>query len=1519
MLSSKTHYHRNSRPTETVAKNHQASIQNLKTKFDRLTDKQSGRPSGSLPSNTQPNPKGHNSKAYQPPQSRNEHVNVVFTRSGKSYNPPVNPNDQQNDSETPINFDSDDEDEESTPQPKTQNPKPVKETPLPKPYKPKIPYPQRLRKEKMEAQYGKFLDMIRAVRINVPLIDVLAGMPNYGKFLKELVNNKHKIEQISAAFLSDESSAMIQNKVPPKLEDPGTENMLVDVCKFTFPADFVILEMEEDSKVSLILGRPFLHTANAVIRVKQKQLNLGVGTERMIFNIDSAMKHSYSNDDTCFSIDVIDEILEEDFDALLDEGSKILHSIEGTLLEDEIFAEFDEFIAMTTDENSDSESDTEDPPFEKITINTDYKIKTSLEEPLTDLELKPLPDNLEYVFLEELSFLPVIISSQLSKEKKNKLISVLKKHKQAFAWKMTDIPGICPSFCKHKIQLLDDKKPVVQKQRRLNPNMQEVVKKEIVKLLDTVVTNENDELVPTRTITGWRVCIDYRKLNEATAKDHFPLPFMDQMLERLAGNKYFCFLDGFSGYFQIPIDPNDQEKTTFTCPFGTYAYRRMPFGLCNAPATFQRCMLAIFHDMIEESVEVFMDDFSVFGNSFDTCLNNLDKMLQRCKDAHLVLNREKCHFMVKEGIVLRHKMSSTRLEIDKAKIDVISKLSPLLISKFNGECQKAFESLKEKLTCAPVIVSPNWNLPFKLMCDASDFAIGAVLGQKDGKIFHPIYFASKTLNSAQQKYTVTEKELMAVVFAFDKFRSYLILSKTIVHTDHSALKHLFKKQDAKPRLIRWILLLQEFDIEIKDRKGTENVAADHLSRIKNDETSDDSEVDDNFPGETLMEININEPWFADFANYLVGFYWPTIIKEAHTLVRLCEACQRTGNISKRDEMPLNNIQVCEIFDIWGIDFMGPFPKSYKFEYILVVVDYVSKWAEAQATEDPPFEKITINTDYKIKTSLEEPPTDLELKPLPDNLEYVFLEEPSFLPVIISSQLSKEKKNKLISVLKKHKQAFAWKTKDNPAIWSRKLDDALWAFRTAYKTPTGTTPYKLIYGKNCHLPFEIEHRAYWALKNCNPDLIVADVSTRLKLGKCHFMVKEGIVLGHKVSNTELEVEKAKIDVISKLPPPTNIKDVRSFLGHAVFYRHFIKDFSKITRPLTKLLEKDTPFEFNGECQKDFESLKEKLTCALVIVSSNWNLSFKLMCDASDFAIGAILAMTTDENSDSESDTEEPPFEKITINTDYKIKTSLEEPHTDLELKSLPDNLEYHKQAFTWKTKDNPAIWSRKLDDALWAFRTAYKTPTGTTPYKLIYGKNCHLPFEIEHRAYWALKNCNPGLIVAGEKRMFQLHELDEAYENSRLYKERTKVWHDRKLRMRKEFKQGNKVLLFHSKYKFKQPKLISRWLGNLARRYGKLRRMLKIALPQLCISLCPGKYLIYVYSVVTDVYVWSLSPFLEHWYWLIIIFERAGNSEALELVLNHHLLDRSLSHVMYPASLCYCKRFLKCYVAEVSEN
>ena len=190
----------------------------------------------------------------------------------------------------------------------------------------------------------------------------------------------------------------------------------------------------------------------------------------------------------------------------------------------------------------------------------------------------------------------------------------------------------------------------------------------------TVVKNSDGELVPTRVQNSWRVCIDYRKLNQATRKDHFPLPFIDQMLERLAGQSHYCFLDGFSGYFQIHIAPEDQEKTTFTCPFGTFAYRRMPFGLCNAPGTFQRCMVSIFSDFLEDCMEVFMDDFTVYGSSFDACLDSLARVLSRCVESHLVLNFEKCHFMVRQGVVLGHIISGEGISVDKSKIDVIASL-----------------------------------------------------------------------------------------------------------------------------------------------------------------------------------------------------------------------------------------------------------------------------------------------------------------------------------------------------------------------------------------------------------------------------------------------------------------------------------------------------------------------------------------------------------------------------------------------------------------------------------------------------------------------------------------------------------------------------------------------------------------------------------------------------------------------------------------------------------------------------
>ncbi|GJS78214.1 reverse transcriptase domain-containing protein [Tanacetum coccineum] len=555
-------------------------------------------------------------------------------------------------------------------------------------------------------------------------------------------------------------------------------------------------------------------------------------------------------------------------------------------------------------------------------------------------------------------------------------------------------------FKQHQVTPAPASVKVVEESCVTNPKIHEVIKKEVIKLLDagliypisdspwvspvhcvpkkggmTVVENEDNELIPTRLVTGWRVCIDYRKLNDATRKDHFPLPFMDQMLERLAGNEYYCFLDGFSRYFQILIDPQDQENTNFTCPYGTFSYRCMPFGLCNAPGTFQRCMMAIFHDMIEETMEVFMDDFSVFGDSFSSCLSHLDKMLKRCKDTNLVLNWEKCHFMVKEGIVLGHKISKSGIEVDKAKFDVIAKL-PHLTSVKGVRSFLAFNILKKKLTEAPILVALYWDLPFEIMCGASDYAVGAVLGKPKTKHFQPIHYASKTMTDAQPHYTTTEKELLSVVYAFEKFRPYLILSKTIVYTDHSALKYLLAKQDAKPRLLRlknphqvppWFadianyhagnFVVKEMSSQQKNKffKDVRHYFWDdpYLFRIcvnqmirrcvHGQEAVDILTACHNGPTGLHHGVNYTAKKVFDS-----GFYWLTIYRDAHDMVKSCDSCQCQGKISQKDEMPQNAIQVCEIFDAWGIDFMGPFPSSRGNKYILVVVDYLSKWVKAKA-------------------------------------------------------------------------------------------------------------------------------------------------------------------------------------------------------------------------------------------------------------------------------------------------------------------------------------------------------------------------------------------------------------------------------------------------------------------------------------------------------------------------------------------------------------------------------------------
>ncbi|CAN6441168.1 unnamed protein product [Victoria cruziana] len=334
----------------------------------------------------------------------------------------------------------------------------------------------------------------------------------------------------------------------------------------------------------------------------------------------------------------------------------------------------------------------------------------------------------------------------------------------------------------------------------------------------------------------------------------------------------------------------------------------MPFGLCNAPGTFQRCMLSIFADMLDDTMEVFMDNFSIYGSSFEDCLQKLEKVLIRCEETNLVLSWEKSHFMVREGIVLGHIVSDRGIEVDKAKVETIAKLTPPssvrevrsflghagfyrrfikdfskvsrplceLLAKdisfvFSEDCLRSFNQLKEALVSAPILRAPDWNLEFEIMCDASDYAIGAILGQRVEKKPVVIYYASKSLVDAQLNYTTTEKEMLVVVFALKKFRSYILGSRVIIFTDHAALKYLMSKKDSKPRLIRWILLLQEFDLEIKDKKGSENVVADHLSRVLVEVEKDQLPVSDMFPDEYLLGIMsaTKLPWYAHYCNYLV--------------------------------------------------------------------------------------------------------------------------------------------------------------------------------------------------------------------------------------------------------------------------------------------------------------------------------------------------------------------------------------------------------------------------------------------------------------------------------------------------------------------------------------------------------------------------------------------------------------------------------------------------------------------------
>ena len=556
----------------------------------------------------------------------------------------------------------------------------------------------------------------KEIEINIPFAEVISQMPLYENFLKEILSKKRKIAEEGIVNLIATCSAIIQQRLPAKMKDPGSftipcsigkyefkkalcdsgasinlmplsvvqrlslgeltpttiilqmadrsmaqpegilEDVLVKVGKFIFPVDFVIMQMEEDTQVPLLMGRPFLATGAALIDIQKGELTLRVGNEAVKFNINRSMEHPNVEADNCMSVRNNSLLNDE-----LNSDCIIQHSINEIEMNFQYLESLDCEVLPSNLFNKETVSSINENSQDEVSSQKQqtHEQETSVE----GLTMKELPNHLKYKFLEPEKRKPVIISAALTEAEEQKLLVILRKCKEAIAWSIDDMKGISPSICMHKILLEDNAKTSIEHQRRLNPVMKEVVRKEVLKWLNagfiyaisdsswvspvhvvpkkggfTVIRNEKNELIPTRIVTGWRVCIDYRKLNNAIRKDHFPMPFIDQMLDRLVGHPHFCFLDGYSGYNQIAIAPEDQEKTTFTCPFGTFSFRRMPFGLCNAPGTFQRCMMSIFSDLAEEVMEIFMDDFTVYGSSFEQCLHNLGTILQRCKDKNLALN-----------------------------------------------------------------------------------------------------------------------------------------------------------------------------------------------------------------------------------------------------------------------------------------------------------------------------------------------------------------------------------------------------------------------------------------------------------------------------------------------------------------------------------------------------------------------------------------------------------------------------------------------------------------------------------------------------------------------------------------------------------------------------------------------------------------------------------------------------------------------------------------------------------------
>eukprot|EP00253_Pinus_taeda_P029356 PITA_29356 len=549
--------------------------------------------------------------------------------------------------------------------------------------------------------------------------------------------------------------------------------------------------------------------------------------------------------------------------------------------------------------------------------------------------------------------------------------------------------------------------------------------------------------------------------------------------------------------------------------------------------------------MINDSLEIFMDDFTPYGTTFEDALQNLEKVLKRCIEAHLALSTEKCHMMMNEVIVLGHFVSFLGIQVDPAKIQ-----------------------LKHQLSTAPILRGPDWALPFHISSDASDTAIGVVLGHEENSLPYAIYFISKNMTPAELNYTVTQKEFLAVIYAINKFQHYITGYTTFVHTNHSAIKYLMNKSVTNARVTRWLLLLQEFDITIVDRPRKENVVADFLSRLK---TNENIPVDDSFPDEYLFAISAHSPWYADIANYLVvgklpshlphrekrkiiqqsaryswisgclfhtglnqeirrcigedqiydvlkachdgpcgghfadkrtahkvlrmGYYWPSIFKDAKKYVRACDSCQRMGQPNHRDEMPFNPQVILEPFERWALEFIGPInPPSNQRVYILVCTDYMTKWVEAKAlikaNEESVltflFEEIFVRFGLPRELVTDGGPP-FNSHGFKDTLQKYHIKHRMTTPYHPQSNGQVESTNKVIETI------LTKTIKENRRDWFQKLPEALWAYRTTWRNTTGFSPYELVFGKNVVFPLEFEIKTLRTALAVNLDLTDAQTA------------------------------------------------------------------------------------------------------------------------------------------------------------------------------------------------------------------------------------------------------------------------------------------------------------------------------------------------------------------------------------------------------------------------------------------